>query len=589
MKHLFLHIMQSFVVMLLVLLPACHVEEELVPAEAAAERIQVELFARISDYTVPHTKAEEGIQTDANLPIVIVYKGSDDNAVFVEAAQATRTTNNRFLVVLEKQTSTCQLLILANPEASFYKGDTEETVAFTTANIKSWLGGTSPKSLGFTKSNLYSIPLNSPQTTIPFAGKYLPMCAQFTTPSTGITKDLKIDNDGSAISLTRNTAKVILENEAPNFELYGITQVRNAPRYGYWYAQASLPTWNGETDKLTHYTTTGNIANVNSSSDQTTTPIYLFESAKENKTHLIIKGTYQGNDYYYKMAIVGNTSPPAQIDLLRNYAYTFTITKVYGTGHRYLTDAINAPEFNNDLVDVTLTVTDVSAYETTAFDDYYLSVSNSIYMGFGNNTTDEYEICSIVLGGATLPTNRQIVLPSGLSLVGENSISANRSVKVKFAESFTSGEITLKYGNFQKKITVMRNTLPSHSGILDGDGKKVYYLYKWDKAGGNWQNFGQYLVGGMVENPTGDDYWIQLSPDGGKPTGDGSATIPPLPGSLRNDKYNISVSDGMIQIHVSNGSGRTGAAYLMTGKNPGYTSPNVYTQYTRRIKVEFVQ
>lgn len=602
MKHLFLHIIRLFVVMLFVLLPACHVEEELVPAEVGTEKVRVQLFTRVGDYTVPQTRATDGVDKTTNLPIVLVFSGSGSDAVFVEAVQS-ESVGDILFVTLTTQSSACQLLILANPDQQkFYRDvDTAGEYTFSAENFNAWLGGTTPKTLAYAQMHLFSTPLSDPQTTAPFTG-YLPMSTLYAT--TSITKGMKIQNsDDTSLLLTRNTAKVILKNEASNFTLYGITEVRNAPQYGYWYAQTQLPTWG--TDELIHYSpTTGNIANVALTTDQTTAAIYLYESAKANETHLIVKGAYQGNDYYYKMAIVGNPTTenptPAQIDLKRNHAYTFTITKVYGTGHRNLTDAINAPEFNNDLVDVTLTVTDLSAYETTAFDDYYLSVSNSIYMGFGNNTTDGYEICSIVLGtenaSTTTPTNGAIILPAGLTIAeGDLTITANRTVKVKFADTFRYGEITLVYGNVRKTVSVWRNigtpyTLPSHSHYITATGKNVLCLYSWVKPDDKneiYNYFGYYLVSGEVAEAS--QAWIELSPDGGKPST--TASQQAVIGTPRNDKSKISVSDGMIQVHVQNGSGsgRTGVAYLSTGKNPGYTNPNDYTQYTRRIKVEFVQ
>ena len=79
----------------------------------------------------------------------------------------------------------------------------------------------------------------------------------------------------------------------------------------------------------------------------------------QNNTYLILQGTYEGKDYYYKMALIG--SGKHMLDILRNHAYAFTINTVNGPGYDTVADANN---------------------------DYYLGVSNSVFIAYTDENKD---------------------------------------------------------------------------------------------------------------------------------------------------------------------------------------------------------
>ena len=257
-----------------------------------------------------------------------------------------------------------------------------------------------------------------------------------------------------------------------------------------------------------------------------------------------------------------------KMDLLRNYEYTFTIVNVYGEGHETLDGAVQAPAYNNTHLDIKLTVTDLSAYETTAFDDYYLSVSNSVYIGYGNLATVSYDICSIYLvaeGTSTqLPITGTITSSTGLLAVtaptgGINVTTSSPqsfTLKAQMASGFVSGEITLRFGNLKKVIEVKKNSAKLTAATVLSFPNVDY---------------GYYMLSGKVDNFS-PGYWIKLSPYNVLPRD--------------NDAGEITVDDGRVDAHITAGSNRTGTVYFSTVIDPSDTGG---TQYARRIKLDIVQ
>ena len=381
----------------------------------------------------------------------------------------------------------------------------------------------------------------------------------------GINAATEIGTTVSPVELIRAVAKVIVKSTASNFTLLGVTAAYNFPHQGQLHRLGSVPMTVSSSSLVSYKNTGANISDAVTNSTAAS-PIYLFESEKDNDSYIVIKGKYLGTDYYYKMAFVDGSFQ--KMDLLRNYEYTFTIVNVYGEGHETLDGAVQAPAYNNTHLDIKLTVTDLSAYETTAFDDYYLSVSNSVYIGYGNLATVSYDICSIYLvaeGTSTqLPITGTITSSTGLLAVtaptgGINVTTSSPqsfTLKAQMASGFVSGEITLRFGNLKKVIEVKKNSAKLTAATVLSFPNVDY---------------GYYMLSGKVDNFS-PGYWIKLSPYNVLPRD--------------NDAGEITVDDGRVDAHITAGSNRTGTVYFSTVIDPSDTGG---TQYARRIKLDIVQ
>ncbi|NDV82841.1 hypothetical protein [Bacteroides sp. 51] len=538
------------------------------PVEVS-DRVMLELFTRLRNYDRPLNRAGLANETTVDTePYILVFKENSGSFIFEEAVKSYRKTSKTY-AILKKQTDACKLLILANPQVKFYKYDGVtlfKEYDFTEANLNEALNG---ETIENACNVLYTNPLNNPETDIPFTpNKTIPMSYIYDVPN--IQANTTIGTGSDPLELKRIVAKVIVENKATNFILEGITAVFNAPMRGTLHnlSITTPPTVNGglaEYRKDINYS--GEIAAA-SSNTTLANPVYLFESGTGNNTYIIIKGIYQGQSYYYKMALVNSGRTP--INIMRNNNYLFTITMVSGIGHDTPQQAIAASVFNNTEVHTTLTVTDTNAFETIAFDEYYLSVSNSHYMIYGPSTAlnglTALTLITEDKGGGTITGT--LTATSGIT-VTPTTITASSSlqsvdVKINITSAFQTGEITIKYGNIKKIIKIEKKgtwatASPNNVKTTNTTG-----------------DFNVYCVSGIVD-PSSTS-WIKLHP---------SYWPFPVTNPERTDTDNIIVDDGVIKIErTASGSG-TGTFYLSTIKNPG-TSGGMGENASRRIKVDIV-
>ncbi len=535
--------------------------------------VEVELFTRSNEFKKPVTRATANEYAVERTPWVLVFEGSGDNAVFKEASRAYTLTgiNNKTFVKLQPTTNPCRLLILANLKDIFYlyEGSTYNEYATTDFNAK--LSG---KQLSEVCSTLFTGTLANPQTVVPFLNDSLTMSYLYEATG-GITAGMKIQNsDNTPLELTRNMAKVIVENQASNFQFHGITFVKNVSERGLIHRLNS--TWSANVGLTDYKATTGNIADAESEST-VNNPIYLYETKTTNNTYIIIKGLYQKKVCYYKMALVDNNRNA--INILRNNKYVFTITKADCLGHDNVSEAINAPAYNTG-IHATLLVTNESAYETEAFDDYYLSVSNSAYITYSNED-GPFDVFSFLAYKNTGTVSGYINLWGPLSLSDDtpreitttNSTTTLRKVKLKIDHTFDwdNEENYMRYendyyeirlGNLKKSMRVRREA------AIPPTGKTLVY-YWWE----GYDAYAHYLLSGEVI--TGDD-WIQLLP---------------LSEINSGNTKNIIVEDGKLHIKILPNIGsteRTGTVYLSAIKNPGW-NPEDGPQTSYRIKVDITQ
>lgn len=560
MRYFLRHIIRLLAVVPVLSLSSCYYEEEWETIGQEDKMVRVELFTRAASYDAPVSRISANEDAVGGTPWILVFKGSGNGATYVEASQAfTLPNTNQTFVALTKGSGAYRLLILANPQDAFYANNSAYT--FSKDKFDQLL---SSHNLEYACNLLLTEPLTGTQSSVPFLGQSFPMSCIYDLPG-GINAATEIGTTVSPVELIRAVAKVIVKSTASNFTLLGVTAAYNFPHQGQLHRLGSVPMTVSSSSLVSYKNTGANISDAVTNSTAAS-PIYLFESEKDNDSYIVIKGKYLGTDYYYKMAFVDGSFQ--KMDLLRNYEYTFTIVNVYGEGHETLDGAVQAPAYNNTHLDIKLTVTDLSAYETTAFDDYYLSVSNSVYIGYGNLATVSYDICSIYLvaeGTSTqLPITGTITSSTGLLAVtaptgGINVTTSSPqsfTLKAQMASGFVSGEITLRFGNLKKVIEVKKNSAKLTAATVLSFPNVDY---------------GYYMLSGKVDNFS-PGYWIKLSPYNVLPRD--------------NDAGEITVDDGRVDAHITAGSNRTGTVYFSTVIDPSDTGG---TQYARRIKLDIVQ
>lgn len=402
MKELMIYISRFFCVALLLLMSGCVKEfydldtagEE---EETSEEKVRIEIFTRADSYHLP---AVRGIADEDKVgwtPWILVFKGDGGSAVFVEAVQAFELLGKRY-VTLTKQPagSKYQLLIVANPPEHFYYGDAVTSYNFDLTSLLSKLEPTT--TLNEVCNDLLTEPLPTPQlTTIPYGGdgEMIPMSSLIEVSQIDSTTKIE-GNGGGPLLLARVVAKMTLANKSADFELKGITAVVNAPRQGRLH-KLGLSIMDN-TSNLTEYrhdaTYLMPIVTTEPTSDGqiTEAPVYMYESGMQNNTYLIIQGAYEGRDYYYKMVLVDDGLQP--MELWRNRSYAFTINRVKGRGYDTVEDAKAGKASNIDL-GASILVDDSNSYEIIANNDYFLGVSNSVFMAY-TNERKEYEAFRIV-------------------------------------------------------------------------------------------------------------------------------------------------------------------------------------------------
>ena len=123
--------------------------------------------------------------------------------------------------------------------------------------------------------------------------------------------------------------------------------------------------------------------------------MFIETHTSSNDTYLIIRGRYNGESFFYKMALVDDNRN--MLNIQRNTEYIFTITSIRGRGFSSIAD-VKASLASNTNLDYTILVQEKSVYEIVSNNEYYLGVTNShfeIYASAG--TTSEYTRMSLLL------------------------------------------------------------------------------------------------------------------------------------------------------------------------------------------------
>lgn len=568
-----------------------------------ADKVQIEIFARANSYHYPTVRTMDDEDRVGKTPWILVFNGENANATFVEAVQAFEMVGKRY-VILTKQSgnSKYQLLILANPlNDKFYYGNNVTEYLFTESDLRmNMIPGIT--TLSEVCAKILTEPLESPATSvIPFSndGKTIPMSYLLGVDKIDTTTRIE-NSDGSTIELIRVAAKVVVANKADNFYLKGITAVVNVPRQGRLHNQDG--TVMNNMANLTEYCQTGYgsslVVTDNSAVGQSTEmkPLYLYESDIQNNTYLIVEGTYENKDYFYKLVLVDGKYN--LMDILRNHSYTFTIIKAKGPGYDTVEDAKASKASNVDL-DYKLSVDDSYSYEMISNNDFYLGVSNSVFIAYASEDKI-YEVTSVATNCKTNFPNscrigdNHIEVDDAFSLTNpadgaripivegstpDPNITQVESLitsKLRLHEDYQTDEggiyrknayITLKLGNLEKKIRVrQRLAVPQEGPILK-------YMPTTEDVDSYDMNF--YCLTAYVEDGADNPKtWIKLRPS----SSDG-----------RNITDRITVDDGKIYMEVTANEGtasRNGLVYLTTIKAPDNSSG---IRTTQRVKINITQ
>lgn len=193
------------------------------------------------------------------------------------------------------------------------------------------------------------------------------------------------------------------------------------------------------------------------------TPFY--ETAA-GQAYLIVKGTYNSKESYYKVAFLDNTTKDA-MPLLRNHAYTVKITHVNTNGWPTEAEAIKDPYPENrmrvDVKDDNPLVTDMIACK-----DYHLGVSDQV-----SGAWDDENIIATVV--TTIKNNEKPTLSKSDDWIkgvtvsetitvpdtnGPNSTTGKKykiSIAVdknEYSEEPRTGTVIVKSGDLTRTITV---------------------------------------------------------------------------------------------------------------------------------------
>lgn len=386
MRKIIIHINYLFLLAILLFVTSCE-HEVLIsedPEEIVDDKVRIEIFTRADSYKLPVTKGLNDENTVGITPWILVFKGNNEaSATFVEAVQAFELIGKRYVLLTRQPSGTkYHLLILANPQSEFYYGDADSGYEFEiesfTANLK--VGVTT---LSEACSNLLTEPLAIPaQSVVPYSGEGETIPMSYLLEVDEINNSTRIENtDGSSLLLSRVVSKIAIVNAASNFDFTGITAIVNVPRQGQLhksdgavYNTSGLTELRYDASYSSPLIATSAVSGGQSTADK---PIYLYESPVSNNTYFIIQGTYEGRNYFYKIAIVDDNL--TLMNLVRNKLYTFTINKVHGPGFDTVADAkVSKP--SNTALDYSVLVDDSNTYEIIANNDYYLGVSNSVFL-----------------------------------------------------------------------------------------------------------------------------------------------------------------------------------------------------------------
>lgn len=609
-----------------------------VPVAPESDRIELKLSLESGNFQIPVTRHGAADESAIRNVWVFLFKGNNNSATFVEAVAAVMPadgSSDKPKVTLKKQSDACRILLLANPESQVFLPDaTGRTDYKTLEELKEYIDLNNITTLKEVCDLLTTEPLQNGYDIdmgerLPFENGYLPMSYIYNADNginnlTVITATEKMERAVARMIVTYSPEEsltgdpTLQEEERKEFVFYGISTVINASQRGKWHRLgASLPVSNGDVQefKCNGYrwdlTGTRAVGDEDLPPPYSTDPIYLYESeavTSGDNPYIIIRAKYterKGDDssnkypgdvisgtYYYKLELIDKNGTP--LDILRNNSYNFVIKSVRGPGYNSVANAIESKASNIDLDYEIFVADDLSSYEMVANNDYYLAVSNSIFLVYGNQDETYHAF--------TLSTNydrnfaedsRQIIATSGGidiiepagGIIDGPLTDQEVKIKINWLNGYWNqntpwkgvGTLEIRLGNLKKEIEIRRAEPVSTSGT--GNTPLVFCEFEENENGDRWFNYDYYLATASVEKGSRDVIKLAVGEPVEKQTSEGA----PLPG-LKRDDPSVFSEDGQIQLYVEGGGASEGVVYMSTTRNPGW-NPGHGTQVTRRVKV----
>lgn len=324
---------------------------------------------------------------------------------------------------------------------------------------------------------------------------YIPLCTDpfplltGTLTLTEITADFKriaakIDVDASALSTA-------------DFTLEGVV-LANGAQKGFLFPQYTLPANQGG---VMQYAEKNTVV-----SNKILSQIYLYENnGTANPTELIIRGRYKGGaSSYYRMDLHQETTPGVYIpyDIVRNKHYTLVITEIQNGGYSTLAEAGNNHPSN---AKYNVRITDPNSHDIVSNGEYYLGLSNSEYIVYGDGTLNNLHAVTLVHNAPPTVTTATITLAgTGLTfgtVTGTTGTTTSRTlntlngteqkldINIQMAATFTTamtGAITIQLGNLSKTIPIIRREGLNAADSQLTDFLDVQYVGAEVTSGASW-------------------------------------------------------------------------------------------------------
>jgi len=276
---------------------------------------------------------------------------------------------------------------------------------------------------------------------------------------------------GLTVSLLRNQAKISVLNEASELSYSGFT-IHNKPTKGS-VATYSLTTGFAEgsiTEPLDI------LLNTAQESEISTNEKYLFERKNAyatNITTVIVKGNYNGQQYYYKIDLID--SDKNRYDIERNYHYIVKIKTVTRAGYVEFNDALEGASHNNTALDPiiekypiisdgisklevekTLVILTQPNQQFSVWAKYFPDISNEVFDNSEVSVSLQSGNTSIVGSSLNFNPSNGIITATGLGLLPADPGNARivvskgdlaRTIRVVLRTPFSFDPITINDQN----------------------------------------------------------------------------------------------------------------------------------------------
>lgn len=372
--------------------------------------------------------------------------------------------------------------------------------------------------------------------------------ALLSTSNSAFWSRVELDNgisttsfSGLTVSLLRNQAKISVVNEADELIYNGFT-IHNKPTKG---SVAPFSSTNGfEEGVITEPLDISLIpAQV---SEISTNEKYLFERKNAyatNITTVIVKGTYSGQQYYYKIDLID--ADKNRYDIERNYHYIVKIKTVTRAGYTSFEDALSGASHNNTALDPiiekypiisdgisklevekTLVILTKPNQQFSVWAKYFPEISNESFDNTGVSVTLQSGNTSIVGGSLNFNPSTGNITATGLNQLPVEPANARivvskgdlaRTIRVVLRTPFTFDPITINDQNpglvpdgqsmgvalkfnipedfpedlFPLPIKIYSNGLyPATVGLeMVVEGSQIHYVYRATQRGFQTVNF----------------------------------------------------------------------------------------------------